>query len=132
MQRIKVREHWKETVDRASALCILTQWNHFRYPPVATAKSKTKVAAQSERVRVSENVGWFFKNKLSEMDILELEKFVTRDREEAGEDPLNRFIPETECPSDCADCRAKRVGMKEGETVDWKRSLLSCVSPSGY
>ena len=26
MQRIKVREHWKETVDRASAVCILTQW----------------------------------------------------------------------------------------------------------
>ncbi len=120
MQRIKVREHWKETVDGASAVCILTQWNHFRYPSVATAKSKAKVAAQSERVRVSENIGWFFKKQLSEMDILELENFVTRDRDEAGEDPLNRFIPETECPSDCADCRAKRVGMKEGETVDWE------------
>jgi len=120
MQRIKVREHWKETVDGASAVCILTQWNHFRYPSAATAKSKAKAAAQFKRLRVSENVGWFFKNKLSEMDILELEKFVTRDRDEAGEDPLNRFIPETECPSDCADCRAKRVGMKEGETVDWE------------
>jgi UDPglucose 6-dehydrogenase len=120
MQRIKVREHWKEAVDHASAVCILTQWNHLRYPSVATAKSKVKVAAQSESVRVSENVGWFFKSKLSEMDVLELEKFVTRDRDEASEDPLNRYIPETECPSDCADCRAKQVGMKEGETVDWE------------
>jgi UDPglucose 6-dehydrogenase len=120
MQHIKVREHWKDTVDGASAVCLLTQWNHFRYPSVATAKSKAKVAVQSERLRVSDNIGWFFKNKLSEMDILELEKFFTRDRDEAGEDPLSRFIPETECPSDCADCRAKRVGMKEGETVDWE------------
>jgi UDPglucose 6-dehydrogenase len=120
MERIKVREHWKETVDGASAVCILTQWNHFRYPSVATAKSKAKVAAQAERVSVSEDMGWFFKNKLSEMDILQLENFVTRDHDEADEDPLNRLVPETECPSDCADCRAKRVGMKEGETVDWE------------
>ena len=119
MQRIKVREHWKETVDGASAVCIVTQWNHFRYPSLAT-KFRAKVVAKSEHVRASENVGWFFKNKLSEMDILELEKFVTRDSNQAGEDPLNRFIPEIECSSDCADCRAKRAGMKEGETVDWE------------
>jgi UDPglucose 6-dehydrogenase len=129
MQRIKVREHWKETVDGASAVCILTQWNHFRYPSVATTKSKAKVAAQSERVRVSENIGWFFKKQLSEMDILELENFVTRDRDEADDDPLNRFIPETECPSDCADCRAKRVGMNEGETVDWEEVAILMREP---
>lgn len=120
MERIKVRDHWKETVDGANAVCILTQWNHFRYPSVNTTKSKAKVAAQSESMRASENFGWFFKNKLSEMDILELENFVRRDRDEAGEDPLNRFTPEPECSSDCTDCRAKQVGMKEGETVDWE------------
>jgi len=121
MQRIKVREHWKETVDSANVVCILTQWNHFRYPPVPTPKSKAKGQTQSaEGLRVSDNVDWFFKNKLSEMDILQLEKLVTRDRDEANEDPLNRFVAETKCPSDCAHCQAKQSGMKEGETVDWR------------
>lgn len=121
MQRIKVREHWRETIVSANAVCILTQWNQFRYPAVATpTKHKAGKATSSERVRVSDNVGWFFKNKLSEMDILELEEFVTRDHDEANEDPLNRLNPETNCSSDCADCRAKQIGMKEGETVDWE------------
>ncbi|KAF2281380.1 nucleotide sugar dehydrogenase [Westerdykella ornata] len=120
LQRIKVREHWRETVDKASAVCILTQWNQFRYPSAtAGVKTKAKAVPQTQRVGASDNVGWFFKNKLSEMDIIELEEFVTRDRNDAGEDPLNRFMPESECPLECADCRAKQVGMKEGETVDW-------------
>jgi UDPglucose 6-dehydrogenase len=61
MQRIKVQEHWKETVDSANVVCILTQWNHFRYPPVTTTKSKAKGAAQSaEDLRVSDDVDWGF------------------------------------------------------------------------
>jgi len=130
MQRIKVREHWKETVDSANVVCILTQWNHFRYPPVTTTKSKAKGAAQSaENLRVSDDVDWLIKNKLSEMDILQLEKLVTRDRDEANEDSLNRFIPETKCRSDCADCLAKRSGMKEGETVDWEEVAILMREP---
>jgi UDPglucose 6-dehydrogenase len=121
MSRIKVREHWKETVEGANAVCIMTQWNHFRYPYVTTAKAaKTKVAAQSKSLGAPENLDWFFKNKLSDMDIIELEKYVTRDLDNAGEDPLNRLVPETECPAGCTDCRAKRVGMDDGETVDWE------------
>lgn len=124
MQRIKVREHWKETVVNANAVCVLTQWDQFRYPSVApTSKVKAKVATQSatqsESGRVSENVGWFGKKTLSEMDIIELEDFVTQRSGDASEDPLNRFTPESECPADCTRCRAKQVGMKEGETVDW-------------
>ncbi len=122
MQRIKVRKHWRETVDGANAVCIMTQWNHFRYPSTTSpnVKAKAAAAAQSKRSSVPENIGWLCKNKLSEMNILELEKFVTRDRHDAGDDPLDRLLPETECPPDCADCRAKRVGMQEGETVDWE------------
>jgi UDPglucose 6-dehydrogenase len=54
------------------------------------------------------------------MDILELERFVTQDRDGTWEDPLGRLIPEAKCPCGCADCRAKRVGMEDGETVDWE------------
>ncbi|GAM88034.1 hypothetical protein ANO11243_060630 [Dothideomycetidae sp. 11243] len=34
-QRIKVREQWRDAVAGASAVCILTQWHHFRYPTKA-------------------------------------------------------------------------------------------------
>jgi UDPglucose 6-dehydrogenase len=120
LQRIKVRVHWRETVDNANAVCILTQWDQFRYPSVSAAtKSKTKVAVQTQRVEETDSGGFFFKNKLSEMDIINLEEFVTCEARDAHEDPLDRFMPETECPPECADCRAKQVGMKEGETVDW-------------
>lgn len=121
MERIKVREHWRETVERSSAICIMTQWNHFRYPsmePVQNRAKKTKTSPT--RLRDPEDIGWFFKNKLSEIDIIELEKFVTRDEERPGEDPLGRLLPEADCPSDCSDCRTKSLGMKEGETVDWE------------
>lgn len=128
MQRIKVREHWRETVVNATAVCVLTQWDQFRYPSItSTTNTKTKVAKQSVYTGVSENDGWVGKNKLTEMDIIELEKFVTRQGGDASEDPLNRFTPESECPADCTDCRAKQVGMKEGETVDWNEvASLMC------
>ena len=116
LERIKVREHWKETVDRASAVCVLTQWDHFRYPSI---KPKPKPAAKPQTVGSPEDGDWLFKNKMTEVDILELEKFVTKGGA-AGEDPLNRLVPETECAPGCADCRAQLLGMKEGETVDWE------------
>jgi UDPglucose 6-dehydrogenase len=119
MQRIKVRDHWRETVDSASAVCILTQWDQFRYPSVATT-SQPKITARSKVATASEDVNWFFKNQLTEMDILELEEFVTRDGDKTQEDPLNRFTPEAECSADCTDCLAKQAGMKDGETVDWQ------------
>lgn len=120
LQRIKVRQHWRDTVNGANAVCILTQWDHFHYPSMATTESKVKRSAQSKGPRVSDDVDWFFKNKLSEMDILKLENLVTRDRAGVDEDPLNRFILETKCPPNCADCRAERHGMEEGMTVDWE------------
>jgi UDPglucose 6-dehydrogenase len=119
MQRIKVRGHWTETVENASAVCILTQWDQFRYPSVNTAP-KVKVA-RSKEAAASENGGWFFKKQLSEMDVLDVEEYVTRNGDNTHEDPLNRFMPEAECPSHCADCRAKQAGMKDGETVDWEQ-----------
>jgi len=120
LQRIKVREHWRETVDKASAVCILTQWDQFRYPSVTAAAKTAKVAPQIKGVGIADNARWFFKNNMSEMDIMEVEKFATRDRDDAGDDdPLNRFMPQKECPPECADCRAKQVGMKEGKAVDW-------------
>lgn len=120
MQRIKVREHWRETVVNAAAVCVLTQWDQFRYPPVASvARAQAKAAKPSECTSISENDSWLGKDKLTEMDIIEIEKFVTRQGGNVCEDPLNRFTPESECAADCTDCRAKQVGMKEGETVDW-------------
>lgn len=57
------------------------------------------------------------------MDILKLEKLVTRDRAGVDEDLLNRLILETNCPPDRADCRAERVGMEEGMTVNWEEAM---------
>ncbi|KAJ2898764.1 nucleotide sugar dehydrogenase [Zalerion maritima] len=132
MARIKIREHWKETIQSASAVCILTQWDHFRYPSKmprhATSNNESTVTAPKP-VRDPEDISWFFKNKLSEMDILELEKFVTRDSETTNEDPMGRFVPEAECLPDCVDCRSKEVGMKEGETVDWEEVATMMREP---
>jgi UDPglucose 6-dehydrogenase len=114
MERIKVRNHWKETVDSASAVCILTEWQHFRYPSVAVHRQKSEVVAPSE------DIGWAFKEKLSEMDILGLESYITRRDGVAMDDPLGRLIPEAECQLECCKCRSQLSGMQEGETVDWE------------
>jgi UDPglucose 6-dehydrogenase len=128
MQRIKVREHWRETVVNANAVCVLTQWDQFRYPSMPmNTKPNATVAAQSGTIRVPENDSWFGKKNISEMDIIALEDFVTRQRGGVSEDPLNRLTAESECAADCTNCRAKRVGMKDGETVDWTEvAALMC------
>lgn len=133
MRRIKVRNHWKDAILGASAVCILTQWDHFRYPSRAR-KSNSPAAAGPGAVgpmpvRDPEDIGWFFKNRLSEMDILKLEKFVTRDHRDASEDPLDRLIPETACEADCVDCRSKETGMKDGETVNWEEVATMMREP---
>lgn len=127
MQRIKVRESWRETVVNATAVCVLTQWDEFRYPSVASNQAEAKVVKRSTSTQSSENMSWFGKSKLAEMDIIELEKFVTRQVGVASEDPLSRFAPESECPADCTECRAKQVSEKEGKSVDWKEvASLMC------
>lgn len=123
-QRIKVREQWRDAVAGASAVCILTQWHHFRYPTKAKGASKAKA---SEHPRMTGNTDWFFKGKLSEMDILELERWITtrhgsgNKAETEDDDPLGRFVPDAAtCEAGCADCRAKRVGADEGKVVVWE------------
>lgn len=129
MQRIKVRKHWRETVDRANAFCILTQWNQFRFPGVPLAKTGVKPATHFERQRASSNIGWFFKESLSETDILEVEKFVARNFEETCDDPLERFVPQSECPAGCEACAAKEIGKDEGESVDWEEVASMMCEP---
>lgn len=127
MQRIKVREHWRQAVDNANAVCILTPWSHFRYPPMDTGKPRVKLGEPPEHAKDCENVDWFFKNKLSEMDILELENFVAQDCNNGKEDPLDRLIPESACQSGCAACRAKHDDMSKGGRVEWETvAALMC------
>lgn len=123
MQRIKVRDHWRETVNNASCVCVLTQWDQFRYPKKPASKPKVKTVAQSE------DGAWFFKDKLSEFDIIELENFITRNGGHEGEDPLNRLVALSECAPDCINCHAKELGMKEGETVDWEEVATMMREP---
>lgn len=115
MERIKVRKHWKETVDGANAVCILTPWEHFRYPSVINSNLGTKTPAPSK------DIGWLFKNQLSELDILKLEGYVTGSDTIIRGDPLGRLIPQPVCLSGCSQCKAQTMGTSIDKTVDWEQ-----------
>ena len=129
MQHIKVRDQWREAVDDASAVCILTPWKHFKFASNVADRPYTPATPERKYLRISKDIGWLFNDRLSETNILELEKLVTTSNDDVADDPLNRFISETDCPSDCGECRAKQVLQKQGENVDWEDVAMRMREP---
>ncbi|KAK2025685.1 nucleotide sugar dehydrogenase [Colletotrichum zoysiae] len=117
--RVKVHATWREAVQDSSAICILTPWYHFRYPKQAqTTARRSSVWSSPEASREEANA--FIKESLSEMDIVELEKFVTRTSASTPTDPLKRMKPEAECQDGCKGCNFDAANEDLGDPVDWE------------
>lgn len=114
LAQIKVRNNWRETTDGASAICILTPWYHFHYPAKAQVSAR-RDSLWNGKDQPSSEAG-FLKPNPTEMDIIELEKFVTRGNNKNVLDPLKRM--KTESRGMSADTAVSNDD--DGEAVNWE------------
>ncbi|CAI0641965.1 UDP-glucose 6-dehydrogenase [Colletotrichum fructicola] len=120
LDRVKVRSTWRETVHGSSAMCILTPWYHFRYPKKAQASARRSSMWSSNEASKEEAATFIKEAPLSEMDVVELEKFVSRGASHTPVDPLKRMKPENACPENCKGCNFDAASEDLGDPIDWE------------
>lgn len=113
MTRIKIVSGWKHAVERASAVCILTQWQQFR-GTAAVASNKLTVSSPS-KLSSSDS-----EKDLSEMDIIELEDLMLKTTATDSEDPLQRLVPRGSCEAGCRECQRNSTLSGDKDVVDWE------------
>ncbi|KAK3939332.1 putative UDP-glucose 6-dehydrogenase [Diplogelasinospora grovesii] len=116
LERIKICTGWRETAQDSSAVCVLTQWKHFRgcqmgRPPKLSG-TETKLVDLS-LLQAHQH------DSPTEMRIRALEDLARREQQSPIEDPLGRLKPLTPCPEGCKDCTLGIGSPEEAETVDW-------------
>ncbi|KAJ9131367.1 UDP-glucose 6-dehydrogenase [Pleurostoma richardsiae] len=126
MSRVVVHSGWRETVDGASAVCILTPWDQFRGLQAGTSKVKP-LSRDNLHTTLSGSIG---EGALSEMDIITLEKIRVSLDEVASEDPLERLLPQPICSEDCEDCAARFLEKNSEDAVDWNAVSQMMKQPS--
>ncbi|KAH6683654.1 UDP-glucose 6-dehydrogenase [Plectosphaerella plurivora] len=119
LAQIKVYNNWRETTDSASAICILTPWYHFHYPPKAQASARRDSLWNGAKEQLPHADSGFLGPKPTELDLIELENFVTRGSNKTVTDPLKRMKPES-CPEGCKGCVHAVAAEDEGDAVDWE------------
>lgn len=119
LAQIKVYNNWRQTTDGASAICILTPWYHFHYPPKAQATARRDSLWNGAKDKLPAPETGFLGAKPSEMDLIELETFVSRGSNKTVTDPLKRMKPES-CPEGCKGCDYAVATEDEGDAVDWE------------
>ncbi|EFW98672.1 udp-glucose dehydrogenase [Grosmannia clavigera kw1407] len=135
MARVKVRSSWLETVEGASAVCILTPWAQFRGQLLNTVGSSSKdKPAHPTRDNLHEGPGISIsatgEGALSEMDIITLEAMNESLDEVASDDPLRRFLPQPVCLQGCKACATTSLENRVEELVDWNLVFKVMKQPS--
>jgi len=115
MERVRVCYGWRECIQQASAVCILTQWRQFRGQHLgATAGSSRNMAMLTDDGLVTDTQ----EACISEMAIRDLERLSRQQAEAPSDDPLGRLKPLPPCPKDCSQCG--RGGREQAqEMVNW-------------
>ncbi|KAI3398043.1 hypothetical protein diail_9906 [Diaporthe ilicicola] len=116
MSRIRIVNGWRDAVDGASAVCILTQWEQFRGK---TAVSSSKHAALSPNNSISSLAG-SRERELKETDIIKLENLALNTAGLEAEDPLQRLIPRCPCDAGCGQCERNSTLSGDKDVVDWE------------
>ncbi|PSR86962.1 hypothetical protein BD289DRAFT_246417 [Coniella lustricola] len=120
MARIKITSGWREAADGASAVCILTQWDHFRDASSMASVQRAAPLASTDNLSSILSVEEQHKEH-SEMDICVLEQIVRNmDQDTDADDPLQRLVPPEACQSDCKDCARSSASSGESDFVDWE------------
>lgn len=118
MQRITISGGWREAVDGASAVCILTQWEQFRGTSIIDSKKKKAVLVPNNDLAKELQA----KNEEpTEMDIIEFEKAVAAAATSpTTEDPLQRLVIQPACEAGCKDCARHSALSGNKDVVDWE------------
>lgn len=117
ISRVKIVSGWREAVDGASAVCILTQWEQFRGTRAASLKKHDALVPNND---FSSALATINNEEHSEMEILQFERMVASLADPAAEDPLQRLRPETVCDKDCGECKRNAVLSNNKDVVDWE------------
>ncbi|EFX03012.1 udp-glucose 6-dehydrogenase [Grosmannia clavigera kw1407] len=109
--RIRVYADWPEAVAGASAICILTAWEHFGMSKEAKSEEAPASRASLSLDQLPET--------LSEMDVVRLEQLHGDNL-----DPLHRLLPEPGCAQNCVHCTAAD-SMSEASPVNWEAAAAA-------
>lgn len=116
MSRIKIVSGWRDAVDGASAVCILTQWEQFR-GTAAVALNKHAALSSNDSLPSFASAG---KKELSEIDIIDIENLALSTAGLDAEDPLRRLIPRGPCEAGCRQCERNSTLSGDNDVVDWE------------
>lgn len=121
MKRITISGGWRDAVNGASAVCILTQWEQFRGTSVIDSKKKKAIL----ELVPNNDLGKDLRNKgeeFTEMDIIEVEKSVTAAAASSlrTDDPLERLVSRPVCEDGCKDCARNSALSGNKDVVDWE------------
>lgn len=118
--RIRVTSGWREAVDGAAAVCILTQWEQFRgHRAGVDSAERGGPALPVSNDDLSSLLSACNKEEPSEMSILEFERLVASSASIDNEDPLQRLLPQAACEPGCEDCERHSKLSGDKDVVDW-------------
>ncbi|KAJ9157978.1 UDP-glucose 6-dehydrogenase [Pleurostoma richardsiae] len=115
--RIKVCADWREPVDGASAVCILTPWHHFKGRHGRRPSRIDRDILTTTTIGAVQNSN--HDGALSEMDIMDLEKIQSGMGQSQVEDLLQRLGPAPQCPPECQACKKSSVSHTPEDIVNW-------------
>lgn len=124
MRRITIAGGWRDAVDGAAAVCILTPWEQFRGTSAMASKKKKAIL---ELVPSGHDLAKELRSKgdeFTEVDILEVEKAVAAasscNNNEAEQDPLQRLVSRPVCEAGCKDCARHSALSGNKDVVNWE------------
>lgn len=131
-----------EACKDSHAIAILTEWDEFRNMPSkrnanANGKSivQSKVAIDPRPFHSPStpseteilNLHNYFISKSSQTQNKTISSTITTNQ---NNNPLNRYLPEPECPPSCKECTEQKSSHnKTGEQLDWTRVVKNLNSP---
>lgn len=140
--RIVYKDSYEACHD-ASAVLILTEWDQFRYPPLKEKESafhKDESHPAAAAAVTKPTLG----RTPSELDILNMMTTSRHTKPSSpsptsnstelapplSTDPLNRYLPEPECPAGCRDCERGQVEeVIANENIEWERISYGMRKP---
>jgi UDPglucose 6-dehydrogenase len=116
MSRVKICSSWRDCVQQASTVCILTPWKQFRGRQLGNAAGTVGNASTT----ASHGFAPAPQDAcLSEMSIMDLEKLSRQEVSAPSDDPLGRLKALPPCAENCSRCELGRRGTQGQEVVDW-------------
>ncbi|KAK4237942.1 UDP-glucose/GDP-mannose dehydrogenase family, NAD binding domain-containing protein [Achaetomium macrosporum] len=116
MGRLKICSNWRDCVQEASAVCILTQWKQFRGRRLGSSAETSRKTSKPGGHGFSIDIQG---ECLNEVAIMDLESRLRQHASVTSDDPLRRLKPLPPCHEGCSQCGLDHRGLQSQEAVDW-------------